>query len=395
MSTAFTDELPELIASTTDSMIDLRHQFHEQPELAFEERDTTVAIRSRLSELGWRLDDCPTETGAVATLETGRPGRTVMIRADIDALPVGEERDLSYRSRRDGLMHACGHDVHTAALLGVADILARRRDDLAGTYVALFQPAEEAIGGARAMVDGGVLDGRTFDYVIGAHVTANAPLGIVACKPGVMMSEADSFSVTIRGAGGHGAMASTAGNVVLAVASLAERVGSVVDGLELEGTGCACSAGMISAGTAPNVVPREATLRGTLRTFTTAHRDEALARLESLLDETAVTFGVTTNLTLVDRARAVVNNAGVAATVMASAKTAPGVDAVLKIGPVTPSDDVSEFLNRIPGCYLFVGGALADGTSGQHHSPGFAIDDHATPLVASVLTKAAVELAQA
>jgi amidohydrolase len=395
MAASFTDDLEELITTAAPAMVELRHEFHRHPELAFHEITTTRRVRDRLTELGWRLDACPTETGAVATLDTGRPGRTVMIRADIDALPVGEEREFSFRSTVDGLMHACGHDVHTAALLGVADVLARRRDDLTGTYVALFQPAEEAIGGARAMIDGGVLEGRHIDRVIGVHVTANAPLGIVACKPGVMMSEADSFTVTLRGAGGHGAMATSAGNVVLAVAALAARVGSVVDGLELEGTTGACSAGMLSAGTAPNVVPRVATLRGTLRTFTDAHRTEALARLAALLDDLQREFDVTPEFALNDRARAVVNNPDVTAVAMASAKGAPGVDAVLKIGPVTPSDDVSEFLNRIPGCYLFVGGALEDGSSGQHHSATFAIDDRATAVIAGVLAKTAVELAQA
>jgi amidohydrolase len=221
-----------------------------------------------------------------------------MVRADIDGLPVVEENRLSYASVHDGVMHACGHDVHTAGLLGVADLLSRRQDELSGEFTLLFQPAEEALGGATAMIDGGVLRDNPVDFVIGAHVSSLAPLGFVGTKPGVMMSEAASLSVHIKGKGGHGAMASVEGNVILAVSHLAPRLGEVIDGLVFEGTNCACSAGVISAGTAMNVVPRHAVLHGTLRTFTTDQRVEALARLEALLHESKTMFVVSCSLEL-------------------------------------------------------------------------------------------------
>jgi amidohydrolase len=388
------DFLPELVDGAELAMIDIRHDLHAHPELSFEEYRTTGVIRDRLVELGWTLAPCPTETGAVAVLTGGRPGRRIMVRADIDALPVTEERELDYHSLTEGVMHACGHDVHTAGLLGVAEVLSRRRANLAGEFTLVFQPAEEALGGAKAMIAGGLISRHPADFVLGAHVTSLAPVGVVACRPGIFMSEADSLSVEILGAGGHGAMATTRGNVVLAASALAPRVGEVVEGLSFDGTECACSFGVLRAGTKNNIVPRRAVLEGTLRTFTADQRTLALTRLESLIGEVERAFEVTISLTLHENVPAVVNDATVAGRVMGVAGALLGESHVLTVPPVTPSDDVAEFLSRIPGCYLFVGGALADGTSGMHHGRDFAVDDGALAVYCGVISAAAVDLAQ-
>ena len=394
MTSGFSNDLPQLLDDVNESMVDLRHDLHAHPELAFQERRTTHVVRDRLVELGWELASCPTETGAVAVLRGAKPGRRVMIRADIDGLPVTEENQISFASVNDGVMHACGHDVHTAGLLGIADLLSRRQDELAGEFTLLFQPAEEALGGAVAMIEGGVLIANPVDVVIGAHVSSLAPLGFVGTKPGVMMSEAASLSVHIRGKGGHGAMASVEGNVILAVSHLAPRLGEVVDGLSFEGTNCACSAGVINAGTAMNVVPRHAVMRGTLRTFTPEQHVEALDRMNSLLRELEAMFVVECSLELTDLAPAVVNNADIYEQVMKSATKVVGASGVMTIPPFTPSDDVSEFLNRVPGCYMFIGGANDDGSSGMHHSPDFQVQDGACRILAGVLAQSAVDLAQ-
>lgn len=394
MTRSFSQDLPQLLARSNDAMIDLRHDLHAHPELSFEEHRTTTVVRERLVELGWELGPCPTATGAVATLRGAKPGKRVMIRADIDALPVTEESSLPYASKNHGVMHACGHDVHTAALLGVADILAQRREELAGEYTVVFQPAEEGLGGARAMIEGGLLEAHPVDFVIGAHVTSLAPVGLVATRAGIMMSEATSLAVLIKGKGGHGAMASSDGNVVLAVSHLAPRLFEVVTGLSYEGTDCACSAGVIQAGTANNVVPRQALLRGTLRTFTSDQHREAISRLERILRQVQDAYGVTCELVCDESTPAVTNNADVATRVLSSARSLMGDHNVWELPPASPSDDVSEFLNRVPGCYMFVGGAMADGSSGMHHSPDFSVDDGALSAVAGVLSTSAVDLAQ-
>lgn len=394
MTHSISDDLPELLNEVEGPMVELRHDLHAHPELAFQEHRTTQVVRDRLISLGWELRSCPTNTGAVAVLRGAKPGKRVMVRADIDGLPVVEENHLSHASVNEGIMHACGHDVHTAGLLGIADLLSRRQAELSGEFTLLFQPAEEALGGAMAMIDGGVLHDNPVDYVIGAHVSSLAPLGFVGTKAGIMMSEAASLSVHITGKGGHGAMASVEGNVILAVSHLAPRLGEVIDGLVFEGTNCACSAGVISAGTAMNVVPRHAVLQGTLRTFTPDQRVEALARLEGLLRELETMFVVSCSLELTGLAPAVANNADVFEQVMRSAKKVVGESGFMTIPPFTPSDDVSEFINRVPGCYMFVGGAMANGTSGMHHSPDFNVDDGSCRILAGVLAQSAVDLAQ-
>ena len=394
MTDTFPDDLPRLLDDVDASVVEIRHDLHAHPELAFQERRTTRVVRDRLVELGWELASCPTETGAVAVLRGAKPGRRVMIRADIDGLAVTEENRISFASVNDGVMHACGHDVHTAGLLGVADVLSRRQAELAGEFTLLFQPAEEALGGAMAMIEGGVLIDNPVDVVIGAHVSSLAPLGFVGTKPGVMMSEAASLSIHLQGQGGHGAMASVEGNVILAVSHLAPRLGEVVDGLSFEGTNCACSAGVINAGTAMNVVPRHAVLRGTLRTFTAEQHVEALERLRSLMDEVETMFVVECSLDLTDLAPAVVNNVDVYEQVIKSATKVVGASGVMTIPPFTPSDDVSEFMNRVPGCYMFIGGANDDGSSGMHHSPDFQVQDGACRILAGVLVQSAVDLAQ-
>ncbi len=394
MTRTFQNDLATLLDRANDEMIDLRHELHAHPELAFAEHQTTDVIRRRLVALGWELQPCPTSTGAVALMKGAKPGKKVMIRADIDGLPVHEEGSLSYASQNEGVMHACGHDVHTAGLLGVADVLSQRRDELVGDFTLLFQPAEEGLGGARAMIDGGVLRDNPVDYIIGAHVTSLAPIGFVGTRPGIMMSEARSIIVNITGKGGHGAMARVEGNVVLAVSALAPRLSEIVDALSYEGTNCACSAGVIHAGTANNVVPRHAQLRGTLRTFTSDQQKLALERLASLLADIESQFSVTCTLELGEGTPAVNNDADVAGHVLRSARDFAGSNNVMEFPPAAPSDDVSEFLNRVPGCYMFVGGAKPDGSSGMHHSPDFSVDDASCRAVAGVLALCAVNLAQ-
>jgi amidohydrolase len=393
MTAPFSDDLSLLLDDVEGPMVELRHDLHAHPELSFQEHRTTKVVRDRLVELGWDLASCPTETGAVAVLRGAKPGRRIMIRGDIDALPVVEENQISFASVNDGVMHACGHDVHTAGLLGIADLLARRQEDLAGEFTLLFQPAEEALGGAAAMIEGGVLRDNPVDVVIGAHVSSLAPLGFVGTKAGVLMSEASSLVIHIEGKGGHGAMATVDGNVILAVSHLAPRLGEVVAGLSFEGTNCACSAGVINAGTAMNVVPRHAVLRGTLRTFTAEQLVEALERLRSLLREVEATFTVTCSLDLTDRAPAVVNHADVYEQVMKSAAKVVG-NGAMTVPPLSPSDDVSEFMNLVPGCYMFIGGANDDGSSGMHHSPDFQVQDESCRILAGVLAQSAVDLAQ-
>jgi amidohydrolase len=334
-----------------------------------------------------------TETGGIFVLNGGRPGRSVVLRGDIDALPVQEHEARTGHSEVEGVMHACGHDVHVAALLGAASALASRRDELPGRYVFVFQPAEEALCGAKTMVENGALALMEGARLIGFHVTSVLPTGFVALREGITMSEAHSLTITLTGPGGHGAVPSEEGDVLRAAAELVARLDSVAEGLAYEGTNCVCSAGTLAAGTAVNVVPTSAKVTGTLRTFTDAQRDAAVTRLRELCASMAEARGVTVDFELPEHTPAVVNDAAVTALVEAEASIVLGSDAVFRMPPTAPSDDVSEFLAHLPGCYFFVGGAAPDGSSGMHHSPTFSVEDGSLRVGANVMVRSAVALA--
>jgi amidohydrolase len=376
-----------------DEMVDLRRSVHRHPELAFAEHDTTALVRDHMGALGIEEARRVTETGGIFVLDGGRPGRSVVLRGDIDALPVQEDVARAVHSEVDGVMHACGHDVHVAALLGAASALASRREELPGRYVFVFQPAEEALCGAKTMVENGALALMEGARLIGFHVTSVLPTGFVAVRDGITMSEAHSLTVALTGPGGHGAVPSEEGDVLRAAAELVGRLDSVAEGLAYEGTNCVCSAGTLAAGTAVNVVPTSAKVTGTLRTFTDAQRESAVARLRGLCASMAEARGVTVDFELPEHTPAVVNDAAVTALVEAEASVVLGSDAVFRMPPTAPSDDVSEFLAHLPGCYFFVGGAAPDGSSGMHHSPTFSVEDRSLRVGASVMVRSAVALA--
>ncbi len=319
-----------------DDMVDLRHTLHRRPELAFAEHETTAVIRDHMASLGIPETLRTTETGGIFTMEGGRPGRRVVLRGDIDALPVQEDEARPVHSAVEGVMHACGHDVHVGSMLGAASLLAARREDLPGTYIFLFQPAEEALCGAKAMLERGALTTMEGARLVGFHVTSQLPSGFVALRAGIAMSEANSLRITLTGPGGHGAMPSAQGDVIRATAELVSRLGEVASGLRYEEADCVCSAGTVHAGTAVNVVPTSARVTGTLRTFTEAQHEEALVRLQDLCDQVGDDQGVHVELEVPEHTRAVVNDADVTALVEAEASVVLGPDQVFRMPPVSP-----------------------------------------------------------
>ncbi|MEA2683382.1 MAG: hypothetical protein QOK05_1710 [Chloroflexota bacterium] len=383
----------DLVDGQFDDAVDLRRQVHARPELAFEETATTNLVVDRLRGLGMARLPCPTDTGAVFRLDGGRPGKTVLLRADIDALPVGEELDLPYRSQVEGKMHACGHDGHVAILASAAAVLAARAEDLPGSYVFLFQPGEEFGYGALRMIEGGVLDGFKADSMIGLHLAAPLPTGLVGVREGVQYSRAQAFRLTLSGAGAHAAMAGAEGNVVLAVSSLNSRLSGVVEDLEYEFVSCACSAGMIRAGTAPNVVPRQATLDGTFRTFSAEQYDIAASRLRALCVAVEEEFKVRVDVRMGPPIPEVLNDAGATRVFQGAAAAAIGQSNVIEVPPVQPSDDVSEFLNRVPGVYYLVGARPGNGIPAMHHAPDFAINEECLRVGMRTMVAGAVALA--
>jgi amidohydrolase len=229
--------------------------------------------------------------------------------------------------------------------------------------------------------------------LVGFHVTSQLPTGLVALREGIAMSEAHSLRLTLSGPGGHGAIPTAKGDVIKATADLVSKLGTVAEGLSYEGANCICSAGTLSAGTAVNVVPTKATVTGTMRTFTDAQREETFARLHALCAAIGESHGVTVDVHVPERTPAVVNDGTVTDVVETAAQAMLGAEHVVRMPPSSPSDDVSEFLNHLPGSYFFVGGAGSDGSSGMHHSPTFSVEDESLRVGASVVARSAVALA--
>ena len=379
--------------SVLDEVIELRRYFHRHPEVSFSEHETSTRLGERLRELGLELQHCPTETGVVAMLDTGKPGKTVMLRADIDALPIHEESGVTFASDSDGRMHACGHDAHMGIMVGVARTIVDRIWDVTGRYLFVFQPAEEIVTGAKAMIAKGLLDDHHPDSVIGLHVTSFTECGTVITKPGLMWAGSDAYEISFAGPGGHGGMMGRRGNVLSAQAFLIERLHTVVEGLEYEGVQCHTTVGNVYSDGAWNIVPRGVSVKGSLRTFTPNLREQALERLRDLLREVDREFEVRSTLELVHGTVPLMNEPNITRTVLDVAKNLVGEKASLLGRPLTVSDDFAEFLTRIPGCYFMLGVMPPGDPPPAHHSPGFRIDESALEIGVKVLAGAASRLA--
>jgi amidohydrolase len=391
-----TDEYPAIPAPTRsvlDEVIELRRHFHRHPEVSFSEHETSRQLDHRLRQLGLEIKPCPTDTGVVALLDSGKPGKTVMLRADIDGLPIHEESGVSFASRADGRMHACGHDAHMAIMLGVARTLVDHVHNLRGRFLFVFQPAEEIVSGAKAMIAKGLLDTHSPDSVIGLHVTSFLESGTVVSKPGLMWAGSDAFEINFSGPGGHGGMMGRRGNVLAAQAFFVERLHTVVEGLEAEGVQCHTTIGDIRSDGAWNIVPRGVVVKGSVRTFNAALREQALGRLNDLLHETDTEFEVGSKVDLVHGTVPIMNEPNITRTVLAVGKSIIGDRASILGRPLTVSDDFAEFLTRIPGCYFMLGAMPGGEPPPAHHSPGFRIDEDALQVGVKVLAGAAARLA--
>lgn len=389
------DVLGDALVRRHDELIDTRRWLHQHPELGHHEYGTTALIRDRLTRLGLGERSAGTKTGAVFVLDGKRPGKTVLLRADIDALPVHEELDVTHRSLTDGVMHACGHDGHTAMLLTVATVLAERADDLDGSYAFVFQPGEECGDGARRMIEGGLLADLEADAALGCHLSVGAlPTGTIALRSGLALADTHLIDLEVRGLPGHGAQPRRGGDAILATGTLITRMSRIVADLSYDRVACVCTCGALHAGSAANMIPELATMKVTLRTFTETQHQVAVDRLAVLVDEIIDRFQVAITVTTAGRLPAVTNDAEATSTVRRAAETVLGADRVLPSPPVTPGDDMGEFLARLPGCYFHIGATPTTGAA-PHHSALFDIDERALDIGARVLLEAGPALARA
>jgi amidohydrolase len=394
MSVAHSDDLKAIIDERVPDLVATRRDFHEHPELAFEEVRTSGIVARRLRALGLEVETGIAKTGVVGVLrgEKSEAGKTLAIRADMDALPIFELNEVDYRSQTDGKMHACGHDGHTAILLTVADILSKRKDERSGTIKFIFQPAEEQVGGAEPMVKAGVV--QDVDGVIGLHLLSTFPMGYVGVREGPVFASGDRFEVRVKGKGGHAAMPDLSVDPVVIAAQIILGLQSLISREISPFRPSVVTVASVHAGSAFNIIPEEVLLQGTMRSFSNTDRKFLRQRIQEVAQGIAEAMRARSDVKLFDGVPACVNDPGMTALVRQAAVASVGEEYVDSSETVmtTGSDDMSYFLDAVPGCYFIVGVKNPEkGSDYPHHHPRFAIDEEALPTAVEVLARAALD----
>jgi amidohydrolase len=382
------DQIAAEVQELASELVAIRRDVHQHPELGFKEVRTAALISKSLAESGFRVQAEVGGTGVVGILEGGAPGPTLAIRADIDALPVSELTGLPFASR-NGSMHACGHDGHIAIALIAARLLARHRMQLRGRVEFVFQPAEEITQGALAMLGDRVFDQPKPDRVIGLHIWNQLPSGTVSVNRGTVFASADAIRITVRGKGGHGAMPHRSIDPVVAASLIVAAAQTVVSREVPPNEMGVLTFGQIHGGSAPNVIPDQVVLEGTVRAYRPEIRDAILGAIERIARSTAQGLRAEASFERMYGSPPVVNNPEVAEWLAGVASQVVGADRVGEHDPVSVGDDMAEFLNRVPGCYFMVGGAKPGAEN--HHNARFDFDEACLPVGVEVFVRAAFE----
>jgi amidohydrolase len=392
MASELRDRVLGVDATTSQHLQTHRRELHAMPELGFKENETAEYLLERLDPLSFdRLQPGVAGTGIIADIKGGRPGHAVMVRADMDGLPITEGGDLPFRSSRRGVMHACGHDVHMAVALEVARAVAGSREQLPGMVRFVFQPAEEIAGGAKPMIEAGVLDG--IDRVVGLHVWAGLPTGQVSVRSGAMMASADGFTLIVRGKGGHGAMPDLTIDAVVIASQIVTALQTLVSRETSPRAPVVVTLGSIHGGSAFNIIAGEVVIQGTLRTFDAKLRERLLQRIAELAAGIASAMRGSCEFRLDSAAPPVVNDETVAGLVADAARGVIGADAVVPFEPLMVGEDVAYFLDERPGCFFLLGGAPEAGPV-LHHTAEFRVDDACLLIGYRVMTAAVLRLLQ-
>lgn len=371
------------------SLIATRRDIHQHPELGFEETRTATLIAERLRALDYQVTTGIGKTGVVALKkDAGRDGRCVLLRADMDALPVEEANAVPHRSKHPGKMHACGHDGHVAIGVEVARRLAAL--ELAGCVKFAFQPAEEVSNGAQAMIADGVLDGPRVDAAFGIHLWNDLPVGTVGIMPGAVMASVDQFEIEILGRGGHAAAPHQTIDPVLIAAQVITGLQSLVSRRRDPLDHVVVSVTEVHAGRAFNVIPARADLRGTVRTFGGKFFEEAPRLVEDTAQGIASAFGAQANVNYRRLSGPLINDAKLSALMGDVAAQLVGAANVRTGVRTMGGEDMAFFLEKVPGCFAFVGSAPHGGTASPHHSPTFDIDEESLVIGAELLTRTAI-----
>ena len=385
-------DLKRMIARITPDVISLRRDLHTHPELSFHEQRTAQVLAKHLESLGIDVQTGVGRTGVVGLLKGGAKGKTVAIRADIDALPVTETADRVYRSKNAGVMHACGHDGHAAIVAGAAYVLSKIAPELKGQVKFLFQPAEETANGAMAMIKDGAMKNPKPDAMVSIHLWNYLPVGTVGLRGGALWASVDDLRITIKGRGGHGGLPHqtidpmpTAAQVVVALQQIVSREVSPFQPVVL-------TIGSIKGGTAYNIIPEQVTMNGTLRTYDMKLRDHLIGRIETVLKGICHAMRCEYEFEARFCCPPLINDPKLTEFVRGVCTKAFGAKRVVTVDQATTGDDVAYFFDHAPGCYIMVGsGNAKKGFDKPHHHPQFDFDEDALPVGVEALVRSTVE----
>lgn len=373
------------------SVIADRRAIHQEPELAYREQKTAALVARRLRELGLEVRTGVAETGVIGVLRGAQAGKTVLLRADMDALPIQEDSDLPYASRHPGVMHACGHDAHTAILLGVARLLAGRRDQQRGSVKFMFQPAEEGGAGAKRMIDEGLMESPVVDAAFALHVAADREVGKVALRAGPATAASDRFTIVVRGKGGHAARPQSTVDPIVVAAYIVTALQTLVSREVSPAQQAVVTVGSLTAGTAANIIPDTATIDGTVRTYNADVQAHMQVRIGELSRGLASGMRATAEVDYRVGYPSLVNDPEMVTLVRDAVAETLGPDAAGEREPVMGGEDFSYVLERVPGAMFFLG--IRDPswkTAGSLHTASFALSEDALPIGVAALTATAL-----
>lgn len=366
-------------------MVERRRYLHQHPELSFHEVETPNYIASRLEELGIEVRRNVGGRGVVGTIRGGKPGKTVALRADFDALPIQDEKTVDYRSTVPGVMHACGHDGHTATLLAVAEVLASQKEQLTGNVVLIHQHAEEVVpGGAREMIADGCLEG--VDVIFGTHLWSTTTLGTIGTRVGPVMAAADKFELTLFGRGGHGAKPHETIDAVVLGATIVKELQSIVSRRLDPLQQAVLTIGTLHAGNTFNVIADRAQLTGTVRTFDETVAQKIVSEMERTIKGICDAAGATYTFHYETGYPAVINDLVETRFLEAVAREVIGDTSVFEIDPTMGGEDFAYYLKEVPGTFFFTG--AGDASHYPHHHPRFDFEEPAMVDAAKILVEA-------
>jgi amidohydrolase len=385
--------IARVVEARTHELVALRRRLHQHPELAFEEHETAKAVAAFLTKLGVQCRTAVGKTGIVALIEGAKPGRTVGIRADMDALPILEQTGLAFASQVPGKMHACGHDVHTVIALGVAAALAEMKSELAGRVKFIFQPAEETLSGAQAMIADGVLGDPPMDVILGYHNWPAVAAGQVGYNGDVVMASADAFDITLKGREGHGAHPHMGIDALAAAAHFVSQVQTIVSREVKPVSPAVLTIGELHAGTARNIIAGTALLKGIVRTMEPGLAEKIEQAMRRMLEGIKTGMRVDYTLDWKRVAPALRNHGPTLERLLKSAREALGAQNVLELPePSMGSEDFAWFAERVPAAHLRIGSKI-DGLDTAIHRANYDCNDLAIGVGVRVMTRAVLDLA--